>query len=119
MMILVLLQEVLAMDYARPSYDMWRLGCLLYQLATAEQLFDITRLQQLRDETQKRQLQRYDDNELLLFAMTDVLGPFPREVCWAWCILREFFAGCVWCWSNACSLFQCRCKSPLGRCLAV
>jgi hypothetical protein len=95
---------------------MWRLGCLMYTLATSQQLFDTSELQQARDaaaqqqstgapqqqqlggkQPQQRQQQAAgkqqqqqqwlaqrlgscDDNELLLLAMSEVLGPWPRQV---------------------------------------
>jgi hypothetical protein len=80
-------QELLGLEYACPAYDMWRLGCLMYTLATSQQLF--TPAAAPHDELRRA----YEYEEWSLHAMTKVLGEVPRDVSGAaglrarWCVL--------------------------------
>jgi serine/threonine protein kinase len=66
------------MDYIAPSYDIWKLGCLLFEAATGGRLFHADlRQAHLR----VRQTDRgYNDQHFILACMVRVLGLFPRQV---------------------------------------
>lgn len=72
-------QEILGMSYIGPSYDMWKLGCLLYEATTDKKLFDDRAT--LRLAMAKQGKTGYSDQHLFLDRMVTVLGNIPREVC--------------------------------------
>lgn len=76
------------MNYIGPSYDMWKLGCLLYEAATDKKLFSQQEIDKLRrvveQQGRKSGLKRvrpFSDEHYLLDLMVTVLGNIPREVC--------------------------------------
>jgi len=76
------------MKYIGPSYDMWKLGCLLYEAATDKKLFSQGEIDMLRrmlkQEGRKNGLTRvpsFSDEHYLLDLMVTLLGNVPREVC--------------------------------------
>jgi hypothetical protein len=77
------------MAYAAPPYDMWQLGCLLYNLATLRDVFGratvlFNKKQLLKDQAERESLRMildpYSAEEFLLYAQTEVLGAVPRDV---------------------------------------
>lgn len=71
------LQEILGLSYIAPSYDMWKLGCLLFEAATDSKLFNA----QLRGPLEECYGDTgFTDQHFLLDAMTTTLGHIPSEV---------------------------------------
>jgi hypothetical protein len=73
----VRLQEILGLSYIAPSYDMWKLGCLLFESATDSKLFD-NRFRVLLEEAYGPV--GFSDQHFLLDAMTSTLGSLPQQV---------------------------------------
>eukprot|EP00878_Enallax_costatus_P023824 GHUV01025376.1.p1 GENE.GHUV01025376.1~~GHUV01025376.1.p1 ORF type:complete len:537 (+),score=110.24 GHUV01025376.1:176-1786(+) len=71
-------EEVLGMDYVTPAYDIWRTGCLVYELATGTPLFSPAAWAALRQ--QQPVLRQYSDDMMHLMDMVTVLGQMPTEV---------------------------------------
>lgn len=70
-------QEILGLSYIAPSYDMWKLGCLLFESATDSKLFD-SRFRVLLEEAYGPV--GFSDQHFLLDAMTSTLGSIPQQV---------------------------------------
>ena len=66
------------MDYIAPSYDIWQLGCLLFEAATGGKAFNAN-LRKLHLEYRKSD-HGYNDQHYILACMVRVLGLFPRGV---------------------------------------
>lgn len=93
-------EEILGMKYIGPSYDMWKLGCLLYEAATDKKLFSQGEIDMLRrmlkQEGRKNGLTRvpsFSDEHYLLDLMVTLLGNVPRELCRKSPLHEEFFLG--------------------------
>lgn len=65
------------MSYISPSYDMWKLGCLLFEAATDSKLFDC-RLRGPLEEAYGES--GFSDQHFLLDSMTTALGSIPQQV---------------------------------------
>jgi serine/threonine protein kinase len=71
------LQEILGLGYISPSYDMWKLGCLLFEAATDSKLFDC----RLRGPLEEAYGELgFSDQHFLLDSMTTALGSIPQQV---------------------------------------
>ena len=68
------------MDYIAPSYDIWQLGCLLFEAATGGKLFHADLRQ--RHLRVKKTDRGYNDQHFILACMVEVLGLMPRQVRW-------------------------------------
>jgi hypothetical protein len=73
------LQEILGMAYLAPSYDMWKLGCLLFEAATDTKLFDGQPLKAAVMQQRGRDY-GFSDQHFMLDAMISTLGELPRQV---------------------------------------
>lgn len=71
------LQEILGLSYIAPSYDMWKLGCLLFESATDSKLFT-NRLRMALEEAYGQV--GFSDQHFLLDAMISTLGNLPQQV---------------------------------------
>lgn len=73
-------QEILGISgFIAPSYDIWKLGCLLFEAATETKLFDAKLREKIANHGKEAALQ-YSNQHYLLDAMVTVLGNVPREV---------------------------------------
>lgn len=76
--LLMCVQEVLAMDYEAPPYDIWRAGCVLYEFALGVPMFDVEKWAVIRERHQRAK--NYSDDAVHLMDMQGHLGNLPREV---------------------------------------
>ncbi|WIA21033.1 hypothetical protein OEZ85_005361 [Tetradesmus obliquus] len=69
-------EEILGLPYATPAYDIWRLGCLLAELAMGYRMWDEKDLAGRREDYPRTK--PYSDDALLLMEMQAWLGSPPR-----------------------------------------
>ncbi len=66
------------MNCVAPSYDIWKLGCLLFEAATGTRLFH-TQLREAYAELRSRDA-GYSPEHYILDTMVETLGNIPRGV---------------------------------------
>ena len=62
--------QVVLEEFPQPADDVWTMGCVLFEMVTAQYLFD-------PDENEEEE---EDINRLHLLLMAEVLGPFPKKL---------------------------------------
>ena len=62
--------QVVLGEFPQPADDVWTMGCVLFEMVTAQYLFD-------PDENEEEE---EDINRLHLLLMAEVLGPFPKKL---------------------------------------